>query len=205
MFVITQDNQVVLGPMRWNRFRFENFLAEELEINHTLPQDNNGIITVTDSVKIYPVQGSPDPVFNAKIEMLHGPFWQFTDTAAVSSYQVVAMPIDAVKNQLKAQVAAQRWQRENTPVEVTINGTAYRFRTDRETRNVLSHALTQGGPINWKVDGDTWITLATADLETVLAAVMSQVQASFDWEFAKAAEISVCTTLAELDAVNIQE
>ena len=62
MFVIIYQNQVVLGPMKWNKFRFENFLLSEHEITFTLDQSNvNSPVTVNADCKILPIEGTPNP------------------------------------------------------------------------------------------------------------------------------------------------
>lgn len=206
MFVIVHNNSVILGPMRWNRFRFENFLVEELEVSTTLPQQNSSVVTVSDEISIYPIQGSLDPVFNPKIEILHGPFWEFTDSAAISSYQVLSKTVESVKNELKSLAAAERWNRENTQVSVTINDISCDFKTDRETRMVLQNALTSPSDANvWKVAGDTWVTLTKVDLQNILTAVLTHVQASFDWEHDIVTQINAAETLIQLDSIQITQ
>lgn len=206
MFVIVHNNTVVLGPMRWNRHRFENFLAEDLEINYTLPTNNVVPITILPEVKILPVQTTPDPAHNPKIEMLYGPIWEFTDSAAISSYEVQPIAIDAVKSMLKEQVAAERYSREITAVDVTINDTVYKFSTNRDTRNVIQNALTAStSSFNWKMNRDTWVTLTNTELQAILDAITVHVQSCFDWEYSTIAAIDACTTSAELDAIVISE
>jgi hypothetical protein len=206
MFVIVHNNSVVLGPMRWNRHRFENFLAEEIEINYTLPTNNEIAITILPEVRILPIQTTPNPAYNPKIEMLYGPIWEFTDSSAISSYEVRPIAIDAVKNMLKEQVAGERYFREITTVDVTINDTVYKFSTNRETRNVIQNALTASvSSFNWKMDRDTWVTLTNTELQAILDAITAHVQSCFDWEYSTIAAINACTTSDELDAIVIVE
>jgi hypothetical protein len=208
MFVIVHNNSVVLGPMRWNRFRFENFLVEELETTFTLPQKNESEspIVVSDEIKILTVVGTPDPAYNPKIEILYGPFWEFTETSAISSYQVWPMSIDAVKNMLKEQTAAERYTREISGTTVKINEVDYIFSTDRDTRNVIQNALISSqASFNWKLARDMWVMLTNTELQAILDAITMHVQECFDWEFDKIVEIDSCTTLTELDAVVIKE
>lgn len=204
MYVVIYDNQVVLGPMRWNRARFENFLFEEYELSVRLPDSNSGNCIVNDNCKIFPIQGTENPPFNPKIEMLHGPFWEITDSVAISSYEVVKMPVDAVKNNLKAVAAGERWRKETSGVKVNINGTEYSFGSDKETRSVLQHALaTDTDQFNWKFGTDNWVTLSKNDITTIISTILTHVQECFDWEYSKINEINSCTTLEELDAIEI--
>lgn len=207
MFVIIHNNFVVLGPMRWNRFRFENFLEEELETTFTLPQSNEDTpVIVSDDIKILPTQGTQDPAYNSKIEMLHGPMWEFTDTHAISSYEVWPMSVEAVKSTLKEQAGSERYNREITTVGVTIAGEVYKFSTNRDTRNVIQNALQASATsFNWKMDRDVWVTLTNTELQAILDAISLHVQSCFDWEFNIIAEINAASTLTELDAIVIVE
>ena len=62
MFVIVQNNYVVLGPMVWNRFRFQNFLLEECEVTFTLDSRNDSEtpVVVSDEIKILPTASTPN-------------------------------------------------------------------------------------------------------------------------------------------------
>ena len=209
MFVIVYDNQVVLGPMRWNKYRFENFLVEEHEITATLPSSNDPetMVTVNDSCTIYPVQGSPDPQFNPTIEMLHGPFWDFNNGVATSSYQVQPLPVDAVKNMLIAQAANERYRREIAGTTATIQNTSVTLATDRDNRAVVNNTyliMQDGDTVQWKFP-QAWLTLSKQDLATAVTAINDHVQAQFVWENSKVAEIAACTTLEELANVVVLE
>jgi hypothetical protein len=194
--------------MRWNRYRFENTIAEECEVAVTLETRNDDLfpVIISDEIKILPIQGTPNPEFNPKIEFLNGPYWEFTESAAVASYRVESLNIDAVKNFLKEQTASERWSKENSGISISLNGVDRSFPSDKETRNVIQSHISAGlETVNWKFNRDDWIALTQQDLQTVLTAVLAHVQESFNWEMAKCAEIDSCTTLTELDAVVIKE
>ena len=213
MFVIVYNNSVILGPMRWNRYRFENEIKEECEVTASLPDrnDNFDAIVVSEEVKILPVQGTAvqgtqDPVFNPRIEYLHGPFWEFTDTAAIQSFTVEKYNIDAVKNFLKAETANERWIKQNKSVSVTVDGVSYDFPTDENTRLVLQQALTSGlESFNWKLNTDTWVILTSTNVQNILTQIITHIQTCFDWEMDKIAEIDACVAHLELDALEIKE
>ena len=208
MFIIIHDNQVVLGPMRWNRFRFENFLEEEHEISTTLPDKNeNSPVIVSDICKILPIAGSPNPDYNPRIEMLQGPFWDITDELATSSYQVASMPVDAVKNQLKALTSAERNSREAKWITQTIQGQSISIDTSKENRNSLVQklvAIAESDIVNWKF-GAVFLTLTYNEIKDLISALDAHIQTQFDWQLNKIAEIEACETLSELDAIVIQE
>lgn len=208
MFVIVYNNNVILGPMKWNRYRFENEIQDECEVPASLPDrnDNGDVITVADNIKIYPVQGTPDPEFNSTIETLAGPFWTYTDTAAISHYTVQPLPIEIAKGNLKTRAAAERYRREVAGTIVTVQGTEVSVATDRDGRSVINQAYLLAGDsdtVQWKFN-EAWLTLTKADLGTVTSAISAYVQEQFNWEVAKAAEIDACTTLEQLAAIEIE-
>jgi hypothetical protein len=195
--------------MRWNRIRFENFLAEELETFVTLPAKNEDtVITVTEDkeiIKIYPIKESENPSFNSKTEMLHGPIWSFTDTHAISSYEVQKMPVESVKNFMKESLAAERYNRENHTVPVIINGTMYEFSTNKDTRNLIQNALIASQELfKWKINRDVWIDLTNDDLRNILDAIIGHVQSCFDWEYSVLQTIDNSNTHEELDGITIE-
>lgn len=210
MFVIVYQNSVILGPMRWNRFRFENTIYEDCEeFSATLPDRNDEMvaITVSDDIKILPVEGTPNPNFNPKIERLNGPFWQFTDTVAISSYVVEPLAIEAVKNQLKAVLANERYRKEIAGVKVTIQNVEVTVDTGRDTKNNLIQKyvlMNDSDTVQWKFN-DTWLTLSKTEVGTLVRAGAEYIQQQFDWEAAMIQEINNATTLEQLDSIVIVE
>ena len=208
MFVVVYNNSVILGPMRWNRRRFENEILEECEVTAVLPDRNDGApIMVSDSVKVLPVQSAEQPLFNPKIEFLHGPFWEFTDAAAISSYVVQPLPIDAVKNQLKAECAAERYRREVAGTKVTVQGTEVTADTGRGSRDIFTQKYllaADGEVVKWKFP-EGWLDLTKSEFGVIVSAVAAHVQAQFDWESTRVTEIEACSTLEQLDAVVIRD
>lgn len=209
MYVITYNNQVILGPMRWNRFRFENTIQEECEVAATLQDRNDAMepVVVSEDVKILPVQGTPDPVYNSKIQRLHGPFWQFTDVVAISSYTVEDLNIDAVKNTLKAQAAAERWNKENAAATYSLQGTTVTVDTSRDGRNIFVQKFLLMGAndtVTWKFP-EGWFDLTKQELGEIVNAGATWIQDQFNWEVAKVREIDNCETLEQLDAIVITE
>ncbi len=209
MFVIVYENRVILGPMRWNRYRFENEIAEECDVVATLPNRNDSFdpIVVNESIKILPIQGTENPPYNPTIEILHGPFWTYTDTRAVMSYQVMPMQLDAAKNQLKAVVADERWRREVGGFDMELQNQTVRIDTARGSRDVYAQQymlLGDAETVNWKFPG-VWLTLSKAELGAIASSVTAHVNAAFAWEVAKISEIDSCLTLEELAAVAITD
>lgn len=210
MYVLVYKNQVILGPLKWSRFRFENALMEELEVEKLIssfpdraPDD---IISYNDDARVYPVREGEHVPHNPRIETRNGPFWTFTDREAVFQYRPIRLELEVAKSFLLQELAAERWKRETAGTTISIDGTDVRFNTDRETRNVIQNHIASGiASINWKVSNDNWVTLNQEQLSTVLSGIQSYVQTCFDWEKCTAETINNATTHEQLLDIVIQE
>lgn len=208
MFVIVYNNSVILGPMKWNKNRFQNEIEEECEVIATLPDVNAGeVVIVNENIKIYPVQTTQDPPFNSKIEFLNGPFWEFTETHAISSYVVQPKSIPAVQNELKNILAQERWKKEIKGVKVTTQSLEVTADTNRGTRDIFVQQyllMGESDTVMWKFP-EAWLNLSKSDLGLIVATGANHVKDAFVWEEQLAAQIDACTTLNELDALVIVE
>jgi len=204
MFLITHNNNVILGPMKYNARRFTEVIEDDCEITVTLPLTNDSYYEVNDEIKIYPVQGTPNPEYNSKTEYLHGPFYTYVDGVAISSMVVEQLPLSAAQNFVKQEAANVRWTKQNSGVKVTLNNVEYTFNTDLETKSTFHQYITSNlESVNWKVNQDTWIVLSKSDIQTVFNSIVSHVQSAFDWEVAKLAEI-VNTTHETLPTISLE-
>jgi len=203
MFLITHNNNVILGPMKYNARRFTEVIEDDCEITVTLPLTNDSYYEVNDEIKIYPVQGTPNPEYNSKTEYLHGPFYTYVDGVAISSMVVEQLPLSAAQNFVKQEAANVRWTKQNSGVKVTLNNVEYTFATDLETKSTFHQYITSNlESVNWKVNQDTWIVLSKSDIQTVFNSIVSHVQSAFDWEAAKLSEI-VATTHETLPTISL--
>lgn len=209
MFVIIYNNSVILGPMKWNKVRFQNVILEECEVETILPISNGNFepITINEEIKILPVQYAETPPLNQKIEMLNGPYWEFTPTHAIASYIVQSLPIDMVKGNLKAKLADERWKKEIKGIKVTIQSIEITVDTNRGTRDIFVQQYLLMGEsdiVTWKFP-ETWLNLTKSDLGLIVATGAAYVKGVFEWEADLVGQIDACTTLAELDAIVIVE
>ena len=204
MFLITHNNNVILGPMKWNARRFTEVIEDDCEITVTLPTTNDAYYEVNDEIKIYPVQGTPNPEYNSKTEYLHGPFYTYVDNVAISSMVVEQLPLSAAQNFVKQEAANVRWTKQNAGVKVTLNSVEYTFATDLQTKSTFHQYITSNlESVNWKVNQDTWIVLSKSDIQTVFNSIVNHVQSAFDWEVAKLSEI-VNTTHETLPTLSLE-
>ena len=209
MFVIIHNDSVILGPMKWNRYRFENEIEEECEVTVTLSDRNDNLqsVIISDQIKILPIQGTDNPSYNPRIEHLHGPFWEFTDTTAIYSYVVQPLPVGTVKNQLKIECSAERYRREIIGTKVTVQNTEVTVDTARGNRDIFVQRFLLMGDndtVQWKFP-EGWLELSKSELGLIVSMGAAYVQAQFNWESAKIVEIDSCETLTQLVDVIIED
>jgi hypothetical protein len=201
-FVLTKNSQVILGPVEWSSRFFENHLATIGNTVSSLPLTLTAAMNVAPGISILPAT-LVEPSYNSKIQQLAGPFWSLTATTASGTYQVVDKNVEAVKNDLLAQVAADRYAKEIAGTTTVLQGVAVTLDTSRENRNVITQQyllLDAGQTAHWKFK-EAWLNLTKAEFAQAVSAGVSHIQAQFDAERVKVSEITACSTLSQLDAV----
>jgi len=200
-FVLTKNSQVILGPVEWSSRFFENHLSR-VGMSVTLPLTLTASFTVAPGISILPAT-LVEPSYNSKIQQLAGPFWSLTATTATGTYTVVDKNVESVKNDLLAQVAADRYEKEIAGTTIVLQGVTVTLDTTRENRNVIAQQyllLPEGQTAHWKFK-EAWLNLSKAEFAQAVSAGVAHIQAQFDVERAKVAEISASSTLSQLDAV----
>jgi hypothetical protein len=143
---------------------------------------------------------------NAKTQRHEGPFWTYENDEAVATFTAVDKNIDQVKGELKNIVAANRYNKENLGITVTIQGTDVWCDTSRGNRDVFFQKYALMGDadtVNWKFP-NAWLNLTKPELGYIVGSGVAYIQGCFDWEETKVAEIDACTTLSQLDAVVLE-
>ena len=191
MYALINGQELLLGPVAFNYRMINSVLEEELEVEFRVTsQDYQNVpISITEDIKILPARNDIpeyDPRFQSVAQTSH----TITDTEVVFGYGVSDKPLEQVKDEYKAGVAPERWNKENTTVTVTINGKEITVSTSRDNRlSIVSKLLSGDGPYNFKFNDGVWEEISKTDLQTILTEIDNVVQAAFDWELAKLAEI----------------
>ena len=194
MYSLVNGQELLLGPIAFNYRMINSVLEEELEVDFRVTsQDYQNVpITFTEDIKILPARNEVpehDPRFQSVSQTSH----TITDTEVVFGYGVGNKSLEQIKGEYKAAVAPERWNKENTTVTVTINDNEITVSTSRDNRlSLVSKLLSSDGPYNFKFNDGVWEEISKADLQTILNAIDIVVQAAFDWELAKLAEIDAC-------------
>lgn len=206
MFVIVDRGYVIDGPKTWSFRAFEYTLRNDLDIDYNLPPFKNDLepIIINEDVKILPARYESIP-YNPKIEYLDGPFWTFSSTEAVGTFEVKPADINWVKVELKKRLAYNRWIREESGTTAVIQSHTLTIDTRRGFRDIFLQKyqlMTDNDTVVWKFP-ETWLTLTKADLGIALQAIVIHIETHFNWEAATSVAIDSATTLAELDAIDI--
>ena len=194
MYALINGQELLLGPIAFNYRMINSVLEEDLEVEFRVTsQDYQNVpITFTEDIKILPARNDVpeyDPRFQSVSQISH----TITDTEGVFGYGVADKSLEQIKGERKAEVAPERWNKENTTVTVTLYSKTITVSTSRENRLALvSKVVSDGGMHNYKFDDGEWLEISSADLVTILNAIDDVVQAAFDWEYAKLAEIDAC-------------
>lgn len=208
MYVVTHNDQVILGPIPWSARMFSSVIEDDLEIKVTIfPSQKNSVpLDLGNGIKIR-MAVEDRPSLNPKIQMHTGPFWTFTDTTGTHSYVPVDKPIELVKQELKQVAAAERWKKEHSGVKVTVQGTDVTVDTARGARDIFVQKyllMADGETTTWKFP-EGWLTLTKSELGQCVAAGVQHVQTQFNWESGIVDQINAAQTLQELDALVIVE
>ena len=208
LYVLVNNGEVLNGPRGWNYRSFESTLEDDLEIELKLPmkKEDDEIFIVDDNTKIYPAEMQYQD-YNARIEHLHGPFWDFSTGKAIGTFEKRFNDIDAIKNDLKAKVAETRWTKEVAGVKTTVQGQEVSLDTSRDGRNIFVQKLllmTDDETVKWKFP-EGWFVLIKQELAEVVAAGAAHIQMQFEWEAVKIQEIDACANHDELSAFEYEE
>lgn len=208
MYVLVHKERVLVGPRDWNRPMFEGAL-ERLKLTTMLPRrDPQELPIVIDEDTYITNAVIVIPSHNEKIETYHGPYWNFENKSlAVGTYEIKEKQLGSIRELLINQTAAERYRREVAGTTAVIQDTTVTLDTSRDGRNVFIQKYTLMGDsdtVNWKFP-EGWLTLTKSDLGIAVAAGVSHIQGSFDWEKAKVEEIEAADTATALDAIVIVE
>lgn len=209
LYSLIHDDQLLLGPIKYN-YQLINYDLEELELPQRLTSKSWEQVPIQfDDVTYLLPAREVYPEYDARFQKLTPPSWSITKEnntpiEVVFTYTAVDRSLEEVKNEIKALVAPERWNKENTTVAVTINNEEITVSTSRENRlSLISKSISSEGPYNFKFDSGVWLEITKTDLQTIITAIDVKVQEAFDWELAKLQEIDVCTTIQEVYDVEI--
>lgn len=203
-FILTENNQVISGPRPWSKFAF-GYVLDELGISYDLPSTNDGFISISDSVKIYPTRFETIPELNTKIQQLAGPFYTFSETEAVGHYEIANKEFESVINELIAIISDNRYKKETAGVTIAVQDQSIFVDTARDNRTLLTQKfllLGDNDTVQWKFP-EGWVTLTKTQLGELVTKLDAFIQEQFDWEVNTVSLLYNAKTLEELDVIDI--
>jgi hypothetical protein len=213
MYAITHHHdydEVLLGPIEWKPRFIASVLQQDLDLDQSptiLPSDESKVpYDILPNVRVRKVEVVYEE-HNPKIQHHNGPFWSYENDIALATYKTIDKPLDLVKSELKALLAAERYKKEISGVKTTIQGLEVTVDTNRGDRDVFVQKyllMSDIDTVEWKFP-ERWLTLTKSDLGQVVNVGATHVQDCFSWEASKVAEIDSCITLEQLDAIVIEE
>jgi hypothetical protein len=200
MFAVTYNNQVILGPMLWNRGLFQSALSSR-SISEFVPRTppDNFPLMLGEQIKIYKVQ-EVKPNINPLVEYHRGPTWEITESSATAHYEVLDLPLESAKYNVKQLAAAERFKRESAGTTAVIQDVEVTLETARGERDIFLQKyilMPDEATVNWKFP-EAWLVLTKAELGAVVAAGASYIQSKFDWESTLSGQIDSATTKQQL-------
>ncbi len=204
MYCLLDDNYIVAGPYEWNARKFSSELLDEYGIEYNLPViPNNESFIINETLQLRPVVAVSHDEYNVKTQQLVGPYPIIDELGLILTYSVIDRDIDAVKLELKQQVATNRYNHEVSGVNVIVDDIEYTIPTDRESRNVILQSLALGvADKSWKF-GEQWVVLDGGNLHIVVDAILNHVQQAFDQERSLIESINLIDTLDDLALLDI--
>jgi hypothetical protein len=206
MYVITFNDEVLLGPVAWNALYFNSVIEQDTDLQVGLKQSdkNNVPISFSNGIKIrHAVENKP--TINSKIQTYEGPFWTFNDNTGTHSYNPVDKPIEIVKGELKQQAASERYNKEISGISITLQNKEVFLSTKREDRNNFIQQLaimSDNDNVNWKFN-NTWMILSKDEVKICTNEISNYVKSVFEWEASINNLIDSATSLVELDSIEI--
>jgi hypothetical protein len=208
MYALIHDEQLILGPIKYN-YVMINYELEELEINARLNSNSYIHIPIQFDEKTFLLPAREVyPDYDGRTQKLSSSVWTIEKreeipAEVVFTYSSVDKDLDEIKSEIKMLVAPERWNRENTTITLTIQGVDISVSTSRENRlSLATKLLSSSSSHNFKFGENLWLEITQSDLQQIIQSIDNKVQEAFDWELAKLQEIDSCTTIN--DVLNVE-
>lgn len=206
MYVITFNDEVLLGPVAWNALYFNSVIEQDTDLQVGLRQSdkNNVPIGFSNGIKIrHAIENRPS--INNKIQTYDGPFWSFDESTGIHSYTPKDKSIEIVKGELKQLAASERYRKEVSGTTAVIQNNEVFLSTSREDRSIFSQQynfMDNDETVNWKFNSG-WLILSKEEIKICADNIKEHVKNAFDWEANVNELIDKAISLKELDGIEI--
>jgi hypothetical protein len=211
MYALIHDSQLILGPIGYN-YRLINAELEELEVEERVaPRDGENVpIQINENTALVRTVQIIPP-HDTRFESVGNFEWEIIRENDIPvrvemTYPINGKSLETIKYEYKQQVSPIRREKEDTVIEVSLNGNTVLVSTSREDRlSYVSKLIASPGPHNFKFGNDVWLQITTVELEYIISQIDLKVQEAFDWEYTKIQEIDACVTGEEVYDVILRE
>jgi len=209
MYGLVHNNKIQVGPRDWSYWFFKQYLNDNnLTYSQAqLPISDPGESVIGDGWKILKTNIDTPP-YNSLFEQLQGPYFTINSNDITGYYNVIDVPIESAKNNMKSIVAANRYKVEIGGVDYTLaDDTVINLYTDREDRNAYLDAMLVMQPedtITFKFKKGVFKTLTKADLQGIVGTGSIHIAGAFAWESIKSEEIETAQTITDLKLIELR-
>jgi hypothetical protein len=209
MYGLVHNNRIVVGPRKWNRAFFLDYLTKNGLDTASLVYDAPNAPIVTDDWKILPVTTILTPAIEKPYQKLIGPAWTIGDDNITGEYTVSDNDISNVKAELKQTVSRYRY-------DVEVSGTTYFFgdlqevsvstsRSDRDVFVSYYSTMAEDETISFKFKNGVFRdSITRTEVKAIADLIKNHIKDAFVWESQKWAEIDVCTTFDQLKNIELR-
>jgi hypothetical protein len=223
MYGLVYNDFVILTQETWNTRMFNSVLEEECGVTTRLllSDEKNVPIVFNSNTKILKVVDIK-PDYNSKIEWLDGPYYKISNFIAnnrikwldgpyyeisnfiASNWIVKPLDLNIAKGNLLDKLPALRYNKEIKNIKIQVQDKIVTINTSRENRAIFATKLLSinDSEINFKF-AEGWMSLKREDFQNIVSQIDQTVQDAFDWEISKSNEINACSTLEQIDLIEI--
>jgi hypothetical protein len=208
MYVVVYKERVILGIIPWNNKYIMDVMRsrynEIVEIPKLEPDISQFPYYVNGDCVIYSAEEDRNSSINPMIEYYYGPTWEFLETKVIAHYEIKPLSLEDAKNNYKDRAANLRYEKEISPIDITINGVDHKIGTDRLSvyKFIEKMSITSAYPINWKFK-ESWQVLYKEDLQYILDKIADHIQNSFDEELSLCELIDSAESVFDLLAIEV--
>lgn len=218
-YMIVVDNQPndltkMYGPLFWDSKKINEGLKYRGFSDLSVPSNmivfrkgllpTNEPLTLSDRVKIYKAEYTPEPTFDELTQTKENLSWSTETGKAVGTYRLIDKTLDEIKKSVKEKARLQRINSLIDPAEMTLNENTVKVYQDEQTCIVTynkANIMNDSETINWKLV-DSWINASKSDLLSIHSFIQGKIQSAYDAEYDLNNQINGSTSIEQLKNIN---
>lgn len=208
LYALVHKNRVIAGPLVWT----QKYFTDVLRVRHRISANIPGVapsefpFIIDENTAIYEAVDNQTPL-DPFTQCYHGPHWDITSNPVVANYDVVDLDIVSARNNFKQVAAFERYKKEISGTKITLQGVEIQLSTQKGSKEPYIQKLLSmidTDVCKWKFQ-NAWLDLTKDDLTTIIRAIDSHIQSTFDWEANIHSQLDAINVASELHSVKIVE